>query len=251
MADALVELLNSLGYQPVYLPRSGITPPELYNYNHSERRLTRRGPLRDYLPAASQLTPTTGALADITHKESSGKRMKAAVSFLDRALKCLGIPAVPKLDLSFVRDSDVVFSFTDVTYRAVDPSRLDAVVRDLALGAIPASYADDDLHIAYEYAYARGVSMRRADARSFDSSLLGNLGAYLDLGPSGAIKVDSETTISFTSRNASSAAFAYKAGRLEQVDGRWEFFPEEVTRGLEDQKTSFLVEAGIVLDVVE
>jgi hypothetical protein len=251
MADALVELLNSFGYQPVYLPRSGVVPPELYNYNHSQGRLTRRGPLRDYVPEVAQLAPTKGQLADITHKECSSKRMKGAVSFLDRALKCLGISSAPRLDLSFLRESDVVFSFGEVTFSSVDPSRLDQVLRSLALGAIPAAYADDDLHVAYEYAYARRVSMRRADARSFGAEVLGNLGAYLDLGSSGAVALESETTITFESRAGASAAFAYKAGRLEQVGGRWEFFPEEVTRSLDQPGRPFLVEAGTVLEAVE
>jgi hypothetical protein len=249
MADALVELLNSLGYQPVFLPRTGVTPPELYNY--VDGRLVRRGPLRDYLPAAAELQPTRGTLADISHRQCTGKKTKAAVAFLEKALKCLGIPAVPKIDLSFARQSEIAFSFADVSYRAVDPSRLDHVLRGIDLGAIPQAYAEDGLHVAYEYAYASRLLMIRADGHAFDATLLGSLGNYLDLGPSGQVAVQDSTTISFTSDAAGTVAFAYKAGRLERAADRWEFFPEEVTRGLEDAPAPYVAEAGRVLEVVE
>ena len=43
MADQLVKLLNQYRYQPVFLPRTGLLPPELYNF--VKPSLKRRGPL--------------------------------------------------------------------------------------------------------------------------------------------------------------------------------------------------------------
>ena len=55
MADALVRTLNAMGYQPVFLPRSGVQPPELYHYLRDQRRLVRIGSLAGALPAAAAL----------------------------------------------------------------------------------------------------------------------------------------------------------------------------------------------------
>src|SRR5687767_4771808 len=114
MADALVELLNSLGYQPVFLPRTGLEPPELYNFIEDGRRLLRRGPLQAYLPPGLVLPVTHGDLADIEHTQTSGKRMKAAAGFLERALRCIGITDIPRLDLSFTDARSFTFSLTGV-----------------------------------------------------------------------------------------------------------------------------------------
>src|SRR5262249_45640441 len=129
MADALVELLNSLGYQPVFLPRTGVVPPELYNLANG--RLVRRGPLKDYPPAAAGLVAKDGQLPDIAHRQTTKKQLKGAVAFLERALHCLGIASVPKLDLSFTRSTELVFAFAEVTYKSVDPSQLDPVLKDI------------------------------------------------------------------------------------------------------------------------
>ena len=248
MADALVELLNSLGYQPVFLPRTGVVPPELYNVANG--RLVRRGPLKDYLPAAGDLVPTEGALADIAHRQTTKKQLKGAASFLERALKCIGIASAPKLDLSFTRSTELVFAFADVTYKSVDPSRLDLMLKDIATGAIPAAYVEDGLHLAYEYIYARRLLLSRADGAGFDDDIAGKIGSFVDLGQSGSVSVDSATTISFAGRDRLPVAFAYKAGQLTLDRGTWSFYPEEVVRGAEgDAHLPFLIEPGRVLEI--
>ena len=250
MADALVELLNSLGYQPVFLPRTGVVPPELYNLANG--RLVRRGPLKDYLPAVASLLPTEGQLANIAYRKTTKKRLKGATAFLERALKCIGIASVPKLDLSFAATSELSFAFADVSYASVDPSRLDPLLKDLATGAIPAAYVEEGLHIAYEYMYARRLLMSRADGSSFDEDISGKIGGFVDLGVAGSVSVESTTTISFESHDRRSVAFAYKAGRLEQENGKWSFYPEEVLRGIEgDTSLPYVIEPGRVLELDE
>jgi hypothetical protein len=73
MADQLVLALNRLGYLPVFLPRTNIAPPELYNYSRTNRRLVRYGALSAYLPAVTNLVPNEGDLAAINYKYSSSK----------------------------------------------------------------------------------------------------------------------------------------------------------------------------------
>lgn len=131
MADALVKLLNSLGYMPVFLPRTGLVPPELYNL--VDGRLVRRGPLVKYLGSMHLRPNTPGKMTDIEHKETSGKNIKAAVSFLEGALRCIGITSAPKLDLSFAGGTAFIFSFSGVTYEATNPSDLDFVLKKLVL----------------------------------------------------------------------------------------------------------------------
>lgn len=233
MADALVALLNSLGYQPVFLPRTGVTPPELYHY--ANRRLVRLGPLADRLPSAAALpTAGSGRLADIEHQHTSRKDLKATVSFLDQALRCIGITAIPKLDLSFAGAKTFSFAFSDVTYRGLDPTQLHQPLQQLSTTGIPEEYVEaGKLHVAYEYAYARRLLLSRADQKAFKHDVAGKVGAFIDLGTSGKAEVASSTTVSFTSVTDDVAAFAYKAGRLERRNETWVFFPEEVFRAPE------------------
>jgi hypothetical protein len=99
--DDLVRQLNKLGYQPVFLPRTNIEPPELYTYSPQLGRLVRRGPLRDDAKEAAALEVSTGKLGDIAYKYTSSKKAKAAASFLENALKSIGIDSIPNLELGF------------------------------------------------------------------------------------------------------------------------------------------------------
>jgi hypothetical protein len=252
MADELVRALNKLGYLPVFLPRTKVEPPELYNYARSNQRLIRRGALSAYIPKAKDLMPTEGDLGDIEYKYSSKKKLDAAVSFLENALKAIGIDSVPKIDLGFTGSNDFSFAFTKVRYRSVDPARLDGVIRTISTEGIPQEYVDaGNLHIAYEYAYAQELLMSRGDRKEFIHDISGKVGTYLDLGTKGSASIASSTTISFKSK-ADPAAFAYKAGQLVKEAGGWEFFPEEVkTAGLTEQRQVYVPQRGVVLTAVE
>ncbi|MBZ5685251.1 MAG: hypothetical protein LAP86_09455 [Acidobacteriia bacterium] len=99
MADALVVMLNSYGYQPVFLPRTGLVPPELYNF--AKKKLVRRGELARFFQKPVSFTPTSGRLGDLQGKLESKKNYGAAIDFMQQALRVLGIDAVPRIDLSF------------------------------------------------------------------------------------------------------------------------------------------------------
>jgi hypothetical protein len=253
MADALVRELNRLGYQPVFLPRTGVTPPELYAFTRENQRLVRFGALSEYMPAVAELEPASGQLADINYSYTSEKKLDAAVSFLETALKCIGIKAVPKLDLGFAGSKDFSFAFTGVTYIAVDAARLGKLLRTMTTEGIPKEYVEAErLHIAYEYAYTRELVMSRGDKQSFKADISGNVGTYIDLGTEGSVSVASKSTLSFKSRADEAAAFAYKAGRLERNENRWELFPEVVTeKGLVEERSPFLPQRAVVLNVLD
>ena len=254
--DALVKLLNSVGYQPILLPRTGLTPPELYIYKND--KLIRRGPLLDYLPEGSTIPELNrGQLDNIEHHQTDKKSFGVAASFLGDALKCIGITSAPKLDLSFARDRDITFSFDDVTYISIDSSKIDHMLDKLNTGAIPKEdIAAGYLHIAYDYAYAGSLSMRAATA--FDSKTEAKalqIQTYMDLGTQGQVSVKDDSTISFSSKNGASAAFACKIGRLEKRGKKWSFFPEEDSGDSflsdENQKEPYLLERGVVMLVEE
>jgi hypothetical protein len=251
MADALVKALNKLGYQPVFLPRSGVKPPEVYHYLRDGARLVRIGELAPFLPAAAALAPTRGQLGDINYSYTSGKKLDAAVSFLEQALKCIGIDAVPKIDLGFAGAKDFSFAFTDVHYLSVDPARLYSLIKDLSTDGMPAEYVEDGrLHLAYEYAYARELVMARGDRQAFESDISGKVGAYFDVGAKGSVSVASATTISFRSASSTAVAFAYKAGQLMREEGRWVLYPEEVNRfGAMEERQPFVPQRAVVLTV--
>src|SRR4051812_5557135 len=102
MIDALVAELNKLGYQPAWLPQTGLVPADVYELVRAgTARLMRRGPLHHFLPAVAGLAMTRGRSADIEHRHSTKKKLGAAAAFLQRALGYLGVTSIPKLDLGF------------------------------------------------------------------------------------------------------------------------------------------------------
>ena len=249
MADALVKMLNSYGYQPVFLPRTGVVPPELYNF--ANKRLVRQGELARFFAKPVNFKPTKGKLGDLQGKITSSKRSSAAVGFLQRALQALGISGMPKIDLSFAGSKEFVFAFSDVTYQSVDPAVLDGILQDLSIPlAIPDAYVQmGGLHVAYEYAYANTLNMSRSDGKKFDADISGNLGTYVDLGAKGSVELKGNSTISFSSKSGQVAAFAYKAGQLHKSGTRWTFEPEVVMRlrGAATRTAPFLPARTVVL----
>lgn len=227
MADRLVKMLNLYGYQPVFLPRTGLVPPELYNFDN--HKLIRLGALAECIPGQTvKFQPTSGDLADLEGEVTSGKNISEAVGFLTNALAVLGIGA-PKLDLSFAGSKDFVFAFTKVTYQTVDPLIIDKTLQSITLPlAIPNQYITSGaMHIAYEYAYAGSVTMKRKDGNSFSMNVGADIHQFVHVDSKVKLEVTNNTTLSFSPTGGTVAAFAYKAGRLER-NGFWTFKPEIV-----------------------
>jgi hypothetical protein len=256
MSDQLVRKLNELGYQPVFLPKTGVVPPDLYNYVTTQKRLVRLGSLSQYLPAVAQLTAAEGELADISYQYTSTKKQEAAVSFLENALRCIGIDAAPRLNLRFTGSKDFSFAFGNVTYQSTDPSALSQVISGMTTRGIPESYVQGgNLHVAYEYAYARELTMSRGDQRSFAQDITGKVGDYIDLGTKGSVSVASESKISFKASGSVTAAFAYKAARLALESKGWVLYAEEVMMAAPNQqgispRRPYLPRRSRVLDVI-
>lgn len=257
MADKLVRTLNSLGYQPVFLPRSGVQPGELWYYRRGDgggdAKLVRMGALARVLPAAAALEITEGELGDINAQYTSEKKLGAAVNFLKDALECIGITAVPKIDLGFAGSTDFSFAFTGVRYRAIDPVQLFPLVNQIQTTGFPQAYLEEGLlHIVYEYAYASELLLLRGDKQAFDADISGKVGAYFDLGGKGSVTVASRSAISFKGQAEVQAAFAYKAGRLVRERGQWTFLPEEVLQhGLVEQRRPFVPQLAVPLRAID
>ncbi|MGM9488114.1 hypothetical protein [Ideonella sp. YS5] len=251
MADALVRELNKLGYQPVFLPRSGVKPPELYSYVRESQRLVRLGELAEALPAVKTLKPTKGELGNIELHYTSSKKLSGAVNFLQAALQCIGIGAVPKLDLRFAGANEFSFALTGLHYLSVDPLRLNQLLADLNTTGIPAEHLEEGrLHVAYEYAYASELLMSRGDKADFEAGVEGKVGEFIDLGGKGSVSVASSSTLKFKGAAGAEAAFAYKAGRLVREGRGWAMYPEQVMRGgLTETKQPFVPQPAVVLTV--
>lgn len=232
-ADALVQLLNRNGYQAIFLPRTGLVPPEIYTY--VKPTLRRRGPLSDYMNTSS-LTINRGRLANIEGRQTGGKHLKAAVDFLKSALEILGISGIPKVDLNFAGAAEFTFSFANITYASVDPAQIDRILQRLKIPlAIPDERIETGaLHIAYEYAYSTTVQMSRSDQKEFDVDISGKLAEFIDVGGNAKVEATRNSTISFSTLDLQPAAFAYRAGRLHRDGSRWTFDPEVVMRGVRE-----------------
>lgn len=249
MPDALVTLLNNVGYMPVFLPRAGLVPPDLYDLGQ-HNKLIYLGPLSAILPNTVKLpTPSRNALPDIHHQETSKKSLKAAASFLEHALKCIGVVTPVKLDLSFAGATELSFSFSEVSYAAIPPTKLLSVIQEIDATGIPQNNINSGrLHIAYDYAYARKLLLRRCDHSSFKYDVRGiKVGSFIDIGTGGKVEAEDATTIAFKS-NGHSIAFAYKAGQLVRHRGQWQFNPEIKGRGfLAEHARPYLPARGVVL----
>jgi hypothetical protein len=253
MADALVRELNRLGYQPVFLPRTNVEPPEIYAYSRPNKRLVRYGALREYLNGSPAIKLNGGNLGDIKYTYTSSKRVSAAVSFLENALKCIGISGTPKIDLSFTGAEEFGFSLTDVTYRSFDPAQLGRVLSDFTPRSIPSELVEQGhLHVAYEYAYAKELLMGRADKQSFATNIGANLAQYVNVGVEGEVSVASNSTISFKNKRGLSAAFAYKAGKLVREGRNWVLAAEEISvGGALEERIAYVPQRAVVLVVDE
>ncbi|MFE6937554.1 hypothetical protein [Streptomyces chartreusis] len=245
-------MLNESGFQPIFMPRTGLTPPELYNLVRRNRRphLVRRGPLAHYVPAAADLPLLRSEMPDISRTRTRGKSLSAATEFLTQALTCLGISVTPNIDLSFVGTSSITFAFRSVHSLRVDPSTLDQVITDLRPGAIPPDYIDSGfLHIAYEYAFAGSLTLQREDRRDFNVTAEADLGGFITVGPGIGLRMTDGHTLHFTrSPSADPPAFAYRAGRLVASGGRWYFHPEEVYRSKETpSQRPYVPRRGLVI----
>lgn len=248
MRDRLVALLNDLGFQPVFIPTTGLEPPELYN--HDRGHLIRRGPLARYLKASIPRSHT-GVLPDIEHHHTSGKRLAEATKFLHNALRCIGVLPV-ELSLAALGSDDLVFAFSEVTTLRIDPADLDPLLQQLEVHAIPDEYVRGDaLHIAYEYVYARQVSLRRHDGKGFDAAIGGRVHELFDLGAKGKVRIEGSTALVFSASDEVPAAFGYKAGQLRLDNDRWTFYPEIVATARGEASSSvqapYLPARGVVL----
>ncbi len=244
--DALVKLLNKLGYQPILLPKTGVKPPDLYNKVRDH--LVRRGHLSAYLPPNALPHPTKNRVADIDHKVTSDKKFEAAGNFLSAALRCIGIEKAPKLDLGFSKSKEFHFAFVGVTNEAIEPAAIDQILEHLKLDSLPRSLIDaGDVHICYEYLYANELLLQSSNGVKFENDLAARIGEYVDIGSRGTIEVKSSTTIAFKASDQRNAAFAYKCGRLTANEGKWSFYPEEVSLGTATRP--YLPGRGVVLRV--
>lgn len=251
MIDALVAELNKLGYQPAWLPQTGLVPPDVYELvRGGTARLVRRGPLHLFLPAVGGLATTRGRSADIEHRHSTKKKLAAAAAFLQRALGYLGVASIPKLDLAFAGGEELTVAFADVTYRRVELAAIDTVLPQIQLHAIPEEQVRRGrVHIAYEYLYAATIRVQRADHRSFDTKVDGDLARFIDVGGSVEVAVENSTTLSFAARDRP-AAFAYKAASLQRNDDRWELHQDLRIRAGDATGAAapFLPALGVVLE---
>jgi hypothetical protein len=251
MMDALVKLLQGEGYQPAFLPRTGREPPDVYTMEGG--RLEWRGPLRQLVDPPADIEVTRGVLPDLRHTETTGKKLGAATDFLGKALACLGMPAIPDLDLGFTGGDAIVFALVDLTSATVAPAALDPLIPRLRLGAIPDEVVRKGrVHIAYEYVYARRLLLYRADKKRFAVDPGGLVGGLLDLGASGKVERENESTIAFSAGEGEPAAFAYRAGRLTNPNGdRWELHLASSRRdGNEGPGSPYVPALGVVLDAL-
>ena len=240
--DALTKLLNSLGYQPLVLAKTGLKAPFLYSYK--DTKLEPIGALSDFLVAGTvEPDNDIGMVPEIARKETDKKSGSAVASFLGDALKVIGIGSAPKLDASLSQGTDFVFSFDDVTSEGLTYSKAAKLLHSIdhdALSDLPSGLLEDGyVQVAYEFLYAGALGMRAASGTSgsFDAKAI-QVNGLIDVGASGVLEATSGTSLSFKAANAQRAAFACKIGGLEKIGNALKLHIHE------DSGESFLADEG-------
>jgi hypothetical protein len=234
MPDALVTALAHDGYQPIVLPRTGFTPPDLYTYSRGSpvalkprARLLRHGTLADYIRGASApvaFTPLRSKGPDIKGTHTSTKSARGSLDFLSKALGCLGVAALPKGKADISLGDSLMFSFEEVSSLRVDPSKIEAVLGSLDLSGIPRRQIESaGVHITYEYLYAKSLHMKRSDETKFSAGLTGEISEWLKLGDARVdVAIRDDLVITFTTKDdKEAAAFAYRSGQLDRQDEQY------------------------------
>ena len=250
MSDELVRVLSKGGYQPIFLPRTGVQPPEVYGV--VEKRLVRHGPLQSYVRGAADLQRKTGHLPEIEAHRTSKKGANASAKFLLRALSCIGVDGL-RADLGLDSSEKLTFSFVDVTFEMVEPADIQRLFTQTLRVQFPRHLLrTGTAHVVYEYLFARRLRIVRE--RSQNTAF--TLGASLTKELEGAISVTNESDSSFvlSSPNPIHAAFAFRAGLVLEEGSSLAFYPE-VTKALmggEDAGlTPYMPFRGMVAPVVD
>ena len=89
------------------------------------------------------------------------------------------------------------------------------------------------------------------DGKRFDADLGGRLNEYFELGARGRMRMDDDTSLTFTASDETPAAFGYKAGQLRVENEKWSFYPEIISNVRDDAGSfvmaPYLPARGVVL----
>lgn len=251
MADALVSVLNRDGYQPIFLPRTGLVPPDVMLYFPEDRRIVRYGALASLVPAVGKLKLHPSNVAPFEGRNTSGKNAAASLGFLGRALQAIGLGAAPKVDIGFAGNQELVFAFRGVRSRGITLLELRDILKSVELDGLPADRVDaGNAHIAYDYMYAKQLEIRRADGREFDWDVKGKVDEFFDVAAKGKVTQTSKLSIAFEAEGDDLPAVAYRAARLLRRDGGgFDVLGERVNFGSTGTSAPYVPQPGVVLEV--
>jgi hypothetical protein len=229
MADRLVKWLSERGYQPVLLPETGMEPPDLYVFQ--DHRLRYWDKLKNYLPG--RVAPPAindSQLSDIQLVQTTQKNLAGTLSFIGNALRKLGIESGPNMDLSFAGTGELTFSLVGVTCKEVGLVEITKLVKNLKQNLLPEGYLEKGvIHIAYKYAYAQKLEMKRVDSGKFQGNITGvQVEQLMNIKTSGSVEVKNGDSLIFDSKGSTPAAFAYKAARLRVAGDGFDVLPEDM-----------------------
>ena len=240
--DALTVLLNSLGYQPLVLAKTGLKAPYVYKYK--DTKLEEIGSLSDLLlPEAGHPELDVHEVPEVTRKETDKKNGSAFAGFLGDALRAIGITTPPRINADAAREKEFTFSFENVTSEGLSYLQTSKLIRQIDKQAVADLLSDDleagYIHIAYDYLFAGSLSMRDASSSAAGAGAKGlEIKQILDVGASVKVEKTSEDTWSFKSDASNRAAFACKIGWLEKKGTELKLHIHE------DSGESFLADEG-------
>jgi hypothetical protein len=223
MNDPVMSQLSAQGYQPIFLPLPGISPPEIYVYLPQTRKLERHGPLSFFLPEANHFTPEERPGPDLGNMMTQTMDGKATVNFLGKILNWFGISGDMNATFHFADNARFRYRFHDVTALVIERHNVDNLIRDLKFsGSLERHMVAGNVHIVLEYLYARKIELRHADGKNFDIATTAELDGLFNASASNKLERQKNGYISFKSQQGVGAAFAYKAKQIFRYDGKLE-----------------------------
>jgi hypothetical protein len=255
MSDSVIAALSAQGYQPIFLPETGLSPPDIYVFDKNQKKLVRYGPLSGYAREARRIVPKPHKTPSFGNVTTRALETTTTMSLMRRLMRLIGLGgAKVEASFHFAGDSRFRYEFREITVKAVDRHEVQPIVRELKFHNILDSLVTDgSVHLVLEYLYAKRIVMRLADGSDFDAHVTADVEKLVQAAASGRVHREGKGFLTFEAEGEEGAAFAYKALQVFLYDGKLDIGLGAKTLGepADKEPAPYIPAPGEFLDVEE
>jgi len=222
--DPFMVYMNNKGYNPIVLPKSGVSPPmvmilESDHYSDmreltellTSRKLSTEGLVANYEPAA-------GFEKDLANNKSG----KVSVTLFDRLLSGIGLSGDATIKAHANQGGQTKYQFQEVYVKNTFPGVIRERIGNLESDVFDdADLKEDRVYIAYQYVYAKKLIIGNGNNMAAGFGGKGKVGGAADIEVSAS---GDSVRIDVAKYNGNEPlAFGFKAGRLTRRTGKYHF----------------------------